>query len=56
VEVKLTGTHQLLVCADDVNVLGDNMNTIEKNTGDLFDASNEFGLELKGNKIKLSLS
>jgi hypothetical protein len=50
-EVKLTGTRQLLVCADDVNLLGDNMNIIEKH----FDASNELGLELKGSKIKLSL-
>jgi hypothetical protein len=32
VELKLNGTHQLLVYVDDVNLLGDYIETIEKNT------------------------
>jgi hypothetical protein len=35
VEMKLNGTHQLLVYADDVKLLEDNINTIKKNTDSL---------------------
>jgi len=37
--LKLNGTHQLLVCADDVNVLGGSVQTIMKNTESLVVAS-----------------
>jgi hypothetical protein len=35
--VKLNGTHQLLVYADDVNLLGDNIDTITINKETLID-------------------
>jgi hypothetical protein len=42
--LKLNGTHQLLAYADDVNLPGDNIDTINKNTETLIDASKEVGL------------
>jgi hypothetical protein len=46
VGLKLNGTHQLLAYADDVNLLGDNIDTIKKNTETLIDPSKEVGLEI----------
>jgi hypothetical protein len=37
---------RLLVCADDVNLLGDNIDIIKKNTQTSIDASKEVGLEV----------
>jgi hypothetical protein len=41
VGLKLNGTHQLLVDADYVNLLGDSIDAIKKNTGTLNDASKD---------------
>jgi hypothetical protein len=55
VGLKLNETHQFLVCADDVNLLGDNIDTINKNTETLIDASKDVGLEVNVEKIKYML-
>jgi hypothetical protein len=52
VGLKLNGTHQLLVYADDLNLLGDNIDTIKRNTQTLIDASKEIGLEVNIEKTK----
>jgi hypothetical protein len=43
VELKLNGTHQIQVYADDVKLLGDNIDTINRNIETLIDASKEVG-------------
>jgi hypothetical protein len=53
--LKLNGTHQLLAYVDDVNLLGDNIDTINKNTETLIDASKEVDLEVNVEKTKRML-
>jgi hypothetical protein len=43
--LKLDGTHQLLVYADDVNILSGSIRTVKKNTEAVVAASKKIGLE-----------
>jgi hypothetical protein len=51
--MKLSGTYQLLVYADDVNILGGCMHTIKKNIDTLVVASKKNGLDVT--LIKLNI-
>ena len=50
--LKLNGTHQLLVYADDVNILGGSLHTIKENAEALIVSSKEIGLEVNADKTK----
>jgi hypothetical protein len=50
--LKLNGTHQLLVCVDDVNVFGGSVYTVKRNLEALVVASKETGLEVNADKTK----
>jgi hypothetical protein len=50
--LRLNGTHQLLAYNDDVNLLGDNIDTLKKNIENVIDASKEVGLEINVQKTK----
>jgi hypothetical protein len=55
VGLKLNGIHQLLAYADNVNVLGDNIDTVNKNTESLIDGSMQVGLEISVDETKYML-
>jgi late competence protein required for DNA uptake (superfamily II DNA/RNA helicase) len=55
VGLKPNETHQLLAYADDVNILVDNIDTLQKNTDISLHSSNEVGLEVNVRKTKYIL-
>jgi hypothetical protein len=55
VGLKLNGTLRLLVYADEVNLLGDNIDTRKKNTKILTDANKKVRLEVNTKKTKYML-
>jgi hypothetical protein len=52
VGLELNGTHQLLIYADDVNLLDDSVNTVKENKETLLEASRDIGLEINAEKTK----
>ena len=54
--LKLNVTHQFMVYADDVNILGGSVRTLKKKTEALVVASKETGLAVNADKTILFLS
>jgi len=50
--LKLNGTYQFLVYADDVNVLGGSVHTVKENIESLLVDSKKIGLEVNANNTK----
>jgi len=50
--LKLSGTHQVLAYADDVNILGGSIHTLKENAEALVAATREIGLEVSADKTK----
>lgn len=50
---KLNGAHQLLVCVDEVNRLGDDINNIQKHLEAIIDTSREVGLEANTENLSM---
>jgi hypothetical protein len=52
VGLELNGIHQLLVCADDVNLSSDSINTIKENTEACLQSCSDIGIEISAEKTK----
>ena len=52
----MNGKYQLLVYADDVNMLGENLLTIRVNTVIFIKASKDIGLEVNSDKTKYMIT
>jgi hypothetical protein len=55
VGLELNWKHWLLVCADVVNILKDNIDTAKKNTETVIDTAKEIGVKLSPKKTKYVL-
>ena len=53
--MKLNGTHQLLVYADDVNLLGGKRHNLNENAEALVADTREIGLEVSADKTKYTV-
>ena len=54
--LELNGKHQLLVYADDINMLGENLQTVRKNAEIFIKASKDIGLEVNSEKTKYTIT
>jgi len=50
--LKLNGTHQLLLYADGINIMGESVHTIEGNTGTLVVAGKETGIDVNADNTR----
>ena len=54
--LELNGKHQLLVYADDVNMLGENLQTVRENAEIFIKANKDIGLEVNSEKTKYMIT
>ena len=55
-DLELNGKHQLLVYTDDVNMLGENVQTIRENAEIFIKASKDIGLEVNSKNTKYMIT
>jgi hypothetical protein len=49
--LELNVTHQILICADDVNLVGEDVNIMKKNTKAILNCCEEIGIEETQRKL-----
>ena len=54
--LEVNGKHQLLVYADDVDMLGENLQTVRENAEIFIKASKDIGLEVNSEKTKYMIT